>query len=175
VTDERDLPAGRLSSWMAEVASGDDVDVPCGTCTACCRSSFFIHLEPDEQRTIAAIPRALLFPAPGRPKGHLVLGYDERGHCPMLVEDRCSIYDVRPRTCRRYDCRVYAAAGLDPLDDDKPLVAAQVRRWHFVDDDGAVRAVAVRLRASGDAPRAAGDVAMAAVVEVVRSRAAREP
>ena len=32
----------------------------------------------------------------------------------------CSIYDHRPRTCRTFDCRVFAAAGV-AVDADKPL------------------------------------------------------
>jgi Fe-S-cluster containining protein len=106
-----------------------DADVPCRTCTACCRSSQFVHIAPDESDTLAHVPTDLLFPAPGLPDGHVVLGYDENGHCPMLTDTGCSIYEHRPRTCRSYDCRVYAATGLHP--DDKPLVAEHVRRWEF--------------------------------------------
>ena len=90
--------------WFEQTA-----EVPCGSCVACCRSSMFIQIEPDEKRTIARIPRELLFPAPGRPKGHWVMGYDEAWRCPMLVEERCSIYEDPPRTCRMFDCRVMAA------------------------------------------------------------------
>ncbi|HJV08323.1 MAG TPA: YkgJ family cysteine cluster protein, partial [Acidimicrobiales bacterium] len=93
------LPAGRFSTWLAQLAGGD-VDVPCGACTACCTSSQFVHIGPDESETLARIPPALLFPAPGLPKGHVVMGYDERGHCPMFVDGGCSIYEARPRTCR---------------------------------------------------------------------------
>jgi hypothetical protein len=103
------------------------------------------------------------------------MGYDERGHCPMLVDDRCSIYEYRPRTCRTYDCRVFAAAGLSAADDGKPLVDERARRWRFehptsvdVADHDAVRAAAVSLRASQDEARTAIEVAVLAV----RSRAA---
>ncbi|HET7720760.1 MAG TPA: YkgJ family cysteine cluster protein, partial [Acidimicrobiales bacterium] len=101
------LPAGRFSTWLVRIG----VDVPCGTCTACCTSSQFVHIGPDERDTLSRIPKALLFPAPGQPKGHVVMGYDERGHCPMFVDGACSIYEHRPRTCRTYDCRVFPAAG----------------------------------------------------------------
>jgi uncharacterized protein len=82
--DAHDVPAGRFSAWLGQIGA----DVPCGTCTACCTSSQFVHIEPDEAETLARIPRALLFPAPGRPKGHVLMGYDERGHCPMFVDGR---------------------------------------------------------------------------------------
>ena len=81
--------------------------VPCDGCTACCRSAQFVTIGPEESDTLAHVPPALLFPAPGASAGTLLLGYDERGHCPMLVDDRCSIYDHRPRACRTYDCRVF--------------------------------------------------------------------
>ena len=128
------LSAGGFSDWLVEIQGairgGGSSQVPCGSCTACCTSSQFIHIEPDEGDALAHIPAELLFPAPGRPPGHVLLGYDERGHCPMLVDGACSIYAHRPRTCRTYDCRVFAAAGVDP-GEDKPLIAGRARMWQF--------------------------------------------
>lgn len=132
--DEPTLAAGDFSPWMERMQGAlqgqRGSDVPCGGCTACCTSSQFIHIEPDEADTLAHIPVDLLFPAPRLPFGHVLLGYDERGHCPMLVDDQCSIYEHRPRTCRTYDCRVLPAAGLEG-DEDKVLIARQARRWRF--------------------------------------------
>ena len=132
-------------------------DVPCGSCTACCTSSQFIHIGPDESDTLAHIPNELLFPAPRLPRGHVLMGYDSRGHCPMLVDGKCTIYEHRPRTCRTYDCRVFPAAGVEP-DDDKPVIAEQARRWRFsvpTDDDraqhDAIRAAAQYLGEHPDA------------------------
>ena len=48
----------------------------------------------------------------------------------MLIDNQCSIYEHRPRTCRTYDCRVFPAAAVDP-GPDKPLIAGQARRWRF--------------------------------------------
>ena len=56
------------------------------------------------------------------------MGHDEQGRCPMLRDDRCSIYEHRPRTCRTYDCRVFAAAGID---GDRDEITARTRRWRF--------------------------------------------
>ena len=131
-----ELPAGDFSSWLSDMRaalrSERGADVPCGGCTACCTSSQFVHIGPDETDTLAHIPPALLFPAPLLPRGHVVLGYDERGHCPMLVDNRCSIYEHRPRACRTYDCRIFPAAGLEVGDDeDKDLIARRARRWRF--------------------------------------------
>ena len=112
-TAQHDLPAGDFSSWLSELQRAlrgeRSSDVPCDGCTACCKSSQFIHVAPDEADTLAHVPGELLFPAPGLPDGHVLMGYDERGHCPMLIDDRCSIYEHRPRTCRTYDCRVLSS------------------------------------------------------------------
>jgi Fe-S-cluster containining protein len=130
------LDAGELGPWLrvmrGAVRGESGSDVPCNGCTACCRASQFVLVEPDERDTLARIPPELLFPAPQLPRGHRVLGYDERGHCPMLVDDRCSIYEHRPRACRAYDCRVFAATGVE-LDEDptKAEVVARVRSWRF--------------------------------------------
>jgi Fe-S-cluster containining protein len=132
LADADALATGEFSAWLAGMQAAlrgeRGSDVPCGGCTACCTASQFIHIGPDETETLARIPQALLFPAPLMPEGHVVLGHDERGHCPMLVDGRCSIYADRPRTCRTYDCRVFAATGLVPEDG---LIAERAGRWRF--------------------------------------------
>jgi Fe-S-cluster containining protein len=151
-----DLPAGDFGAWLAGTRAAArgaaDAVVPCDGCTACCTSSQFVHIGPDEVDTLAHVPPELLVPAPGRPPGHVVLGYDDRGHCPMLRDGRCSIYDHRPRTCRTYDCRVFAATGIHDDEGTKVEITRRVRRWRFdvtgVDDAtrlAAVRAAAVYL------------------------------
>jgi hypothetical protein len=130
------LPAGNFSEWLRDtegsLRSGDGgTDVPCGGCTACCRSSMFIHIKPEETQTIRRIPRALLFPAPGRPTGHVLMGYNDKGHCPMLVDDKCSIYEYRPQTCRSYDCRVFAATGVPVDRQTQPDIEDRVESWVF--------------------------------------------
>jgi Fe-S-cluster containining protein len=155
VTDDP-VPAGELSSWFAAMQVAlrgeGDSEVPCGRCTACCRSAQFVHIEPDETDTLAHVPAALRVRAPGRPRGHVVLGYDEHGRCPMLGEHGCTIYDHRPRTCRTYDCRVFAATGIAP-DPTQPAVAERVRRWRFVVDTPAARRLRHELeRAAASRP-----------------------
>lgn len=133
--DACDLPAGVFSSWLSQIQDAirgqRASEVPCGDCTACCTASQFIHIGPGEVGTLSRIPAELLFPAPRLPRGHVLLGYDEQGHCPMLVESRCTIYEDRPRTCRTYDCRVFAAAGLEVEEAEKSLIAERVRCWRF--------------------------------------------
>jgi uncharacterized protein len=142
--------AGSFAVWARDaqevLRTGGTSDVPCDGCTACCRSSQFVHIAPDEADALAHVPKPLLFPAPGLPAGHVLLGYDERGHCPMLVDDRCSIYEHRPRACRTYDCRVFAATGTRLV--DKPLVTERVTRWRFDVDTDADRAHAGAIGAA---------------------------
>ena len=134
VDDTTPLAAGRFSVWLDEIngALRDErpSDVPCNGCTACCRSSQFVHIGPDELDTLARIPVGLLFPAPGQAEGNVVLGYDENGNCPMLIDDKCSIYEHRPWTCRTYDCRIFTATGVD-VDEAQPEIAHRVARWRF--------------------------------------------
>jgi len=152
------LAAGVFSEWLEEVrgaiAGDNESDVACGECTACCTSSQFVLVAPDETDALAHIPKALRFAAPRQPVGHVLMGYDEHGRCPMLVDNRCSIYEHRPRTCRTYDCRVFPAAGVEVDDEPKALIAQRVRRWRFdypTPDDrarhDAVKAAAVFVRA----------------------------
>jgi len=129
------IDAGPFATWLvatdAAISAQEETQVPCGGCTACCTSSQFVYVGPGELDTIAHIPAALLFPAPGLPAGHYVLGYDEEGRCPMLVDGGCSIYEHRPRACRVYDCRVMAAAGVEPDLPEQEDLAARVRQWSF--------------------------------------------
>jgi hypothetical protein len=56
--DEKE--AGDFSSWLAGMQAAirgeRGSDVPCDGCTACCTSSQFIHVGPDETDTLARIP-----------------------------------------------------------------------------------------------------------------------
>lgn len=178
VDDHAALDAGPLRAWVdavrAALAGDADSDVACDGCVACCASSQFVHIGPDEVDALAHIPSALLFPAPGAPAGHVLMGYDERGRCPMLGERGCTVYAHRPRTCRTYDCRVFAATGVDVAEGDpaKAAIAARARRWRFAPDDpalrGALAAAAAYLRdradaLGADAPPTATSRAVAAV------------
>lgn len=161
ITGEPDLPAGVFSSWLRrtrnDLSAQEGADVPCGECTACCHSSYFIHIGPEETETLTRIPEELLFEAPGQYEGTVLLGYGEDGQCPMLVDEKCSIYEHRPQTCRNYDCRIFPAAGIAPAEDDKALITRRTRRWKFdypgLDDrteHAAVQAAARFLRERAD-------------------------
>ena len=129
------LDAGDFDTWLAGTKAtqldGEDADVPCGNCNACCKSFYFIHITAEDVGALKAIPKELLVQAPSLPTGHFVMGYTEHGHCPMLVNERCSIYSDRPQTCRAYDCRIFAAAEMQPGERDKALVSQQTANWAF--------------------------------------------
>jgi Fe-S-cluster containining protein len=173
---DEELPAGEFAAWLAEMQAamrGEGIaNVPCDGCTACCTASQFVHIGPDEAGTLSHIPPELLFPAPGLPPGHVVLGYDERGHCPLLADGKCSIYAHRPRTCRTYDCRIFAATGIDVDRDDssKTLIGRQARRWKFCFRDAAAREQyeAVRSNAKATASNTAANATQRAV-QVIRT------
>jgi Fe-S-cluster containining protein len=160
--DGTDLAAGEFSTWIAELQAAirgeRDSDVPCDGCTACCTSSQFVHIGPEEAETLARVPAELLFPAPGRPLGHVLMGYDERGHCPMLIDDECTIYEHRPQACRTYDCRVFPAAGVEIDDADKALIAGRARRWQFSYPTGADRTTHEAVRAAASFLAEQGDL-----------------
>lgn len=134
-SDEQNcLKAGKFSRWLDEFIKAmkgeKSIKVPCGHCVACCTPSNFIHIRPTDKDTLKCIPSQVLFPAPGLPKGHFLLGYNDDGQCPMFRGGKCSIYENRPEICRQYDCRVYSATGI-PLDNIKSDIARQVKRWEF--------------------------------------------
>jgi hypothetical protein len=108
----------------------------------------FIHIQPEEIQAIKRIPPEILFQAPWLPKGHLMMGFNEQGHCPMLVDNKCSIYDVRPQTCRDYDCRVFAATGVAVDLKRQPEIAKRVAQWVFQHDSAASKDEQARLKSA---------------------------
>jgi Fe-S-cluster containining protein len=128
------LPAGDFSSWLRDMrralAGTEGMNVACGDCRGCCTSSYYIKIRPHELETRRAVGEVHLEPAPNAPAGTMLMGYGDNGHCAMFSGVNCSIYPVRPETCRTYDCRVFAAAGTTP-GDQKPVISQRVARWRF--------------------------------------------
>jgi hypothetical protein len=158
VEPDAPIDAGPFAEWAVATAVTLRVrgtsDVPCGTCTACCTSYQFVLIEPDEHDTMARIHSDLLVPAPGLPPGHRVLGHDAEGRCPMLIDDACSIYEDRPRTCRTYDCRVLAATDLaGEVTGAQAAIGEQAARWRFRFERDADRRRHAAVQASLDARR----------------------
>lgn len=129
------VAAGPFGKWLNEARAalkGDaGSEVPCGDCVGCCVSSYFIPVRPEDTGARARIPVELLVRMPGATGGNAVMGYREDGTCPMLHAGKCSIYADRPQTCRDYDCRIFAAAGIDAGGEDKHVINRRVRAWRF--------------------------------------------
>jgi Fe-S-cluster containining protein len=139
------IDAGEFGPWLLQATAvlrgTAGADVPCGSCVGCCVSSYFIPVRPEDTAARARIPSALLVQAPGQPPDQRMMGYREDGSCPMLEQNSCTIYADRPQTCRDYDCRIFAAAGIDAGGADKHIINARVRAWRFrYGSDGEQRA-----------------------------------
>jgi Fe-S-cluster containining protein len=146
------MDAGPFGAWLAAARAslrgeGRGLDVPCGDCVGCCTSSLFVHVAPGETATLAVIPKRLLVRAPGRPRGHQLLGFAADGSCPMLKARACSIYEQRPRTCRDYDCRMLAAAGVEAA-GGQDAINERVRTWAFTYESDADRRAHDAVRAA---------------------------
>jgi hypothetical protein len=128
------LPAGDFSQWLRDMrtalAGRGGMDVACGDCRGCCVSSYYVKVRAHETAALARIGEANLEPGPPGDPGSRLLGYRDNGHCRMLVDGHCSIYEDRPETCRGYDCRVFTAAGMN-AGPDKPVINERVARWRF--------------------------------------------
>jgi uncharacterized protein len=124
--------AGEFSKWLVEIRSSlisDSImDVPCGKCIGCCVSSKFVRVQAQETMSIKTIPEELLHKTED---GSYNISFQENGHCSMLVDEKCQIYDNRPKSCRQFDCRIYTAAGLLPNRPEEGNIVSRVKDWKF--------------------------------------------
>jgi Fe-S-cluster containining protein len=150
------LSAGAFSAWLramrAALAGSAGMDVACGECRGCCTSSYFIKVRAHEKEALEHIGAGQLRPVPGATNGNMLMGFDEQGHCFMFANGNCTIYAHRPETCRTYDCRVFAAAGMN-AGEGKLVINERISRWLFEypsdrdrDEHRAVTAAASFLR-----------------------------
>lgn len=145
------VDAGPFGAWLeafrASLRGRGGTDVPCGDCVGCCISSYSILVRPEDTRTLAVIPAHLLTDVPSLGAGVKAMGYYPDGTCPMLQAGRCSIYEDRPQTCRDYDCRLFAAAGID-AGEGKIAINKRVREWRFTYESEAERSSHEAIRAA---------------------------
>jgi Fe-S-cluster containining protein len=147
---ERHVAAGEFGRWLAQTRAAlqgaQGADVPCGDCVGCCVSSYYIPIRRDDAGALARIPLDALVRTPGATGGHAVMGYRADGTCHMLESNKCSIYADRPQTCRDYDCRIFAAAGIDAGDAAKTVINRRVHAWRFTYANDAERLVHDAIR-----------------------------
>jgi Fe-S-cluster containining protein len=111
----------------------------CGSCGLCCDGSLFgrVDLEPDEVEPAKRGRLRVLRSEKGFEQPCAALSPSEHG----LAERHCSVYEDRPRSCRRFTCRLYERHRRDGGSVEERL--AVVRR---------VRLLVARLEASGLTP-----------------------
>jgi uncharacterized protein len=129
------VPAGPFGAWLAQFVAclrGDGgTDVPCGTCVGCCVSGYPVPIRSSDALD-DLLPSEYVVPitrVSTNVSKMLVARAD--GTCPMLQPSGCSIYSRRPLTCRDYDCRVFAAAGIDAGGAERYVINQRVRAWRF--------------------------------------------
>gem|GEM_PF-4569862 len=60
--EKPEIPAGDFSVWLEDIRQvllqDRGIEVPCGGCQACCKSSYFIHIRPEEKRPCAGLTKS---------------------------------------------------------------------------------------------------------------------
>ena len=114
-------PAGSLTRFLRHLETGlkkESVEVPCGSCRACCSDpEFQVDISDEEAKRFPYVEVL----------GRKVLPRQENGACINLNDGICSVYADRPRTCRIYDCR-YHLFGM-PLHQDCKHMQEAVASW----------------------------------------------
>lgn len=128
------VDAGEFGAWLEQalrvLAGQGESEVPCGTCTGCCTSSYYIRIRPRDRAAVARFEAHLVTP-PDITPGDALLGWRADGTCPALEAGKCTIYAQRPMTCRDYDCRVFAAAGVLAGDERRAVINQRIKAWRF--------------------------------------------
>ena len=125
------IAAGEFGQWLQQMRAAlrgeTGSDVPCGDCRGCCVSGYPIVLRD----TDAAIARQLSPQFLAEAGGLQYMTARDDGTCPMLRAGNCSVYAQRPQTCRDYDCRIFAAAGVLPGSAQRQVINERVAAWRF--------------------------------------------
>lgn len=79
----------------------DGTNVPCGSCSLCCK--MMTPLRPEMGDDVSSYQTATCY-HPGKPP-MLILDRLPNGDCFYLGAGGCTIHDRAPYECRKYDCR----------------------------------------------------------------------
>jgi len=162
--------AGSVSAWFRQykkvLQSGGMIaaNVPCAGCSACCRR-YNVELDTDEA------VEGLEFstdPVTGR----ITLKRRPDGSCVHLVDGKCTVYAIRPRACRVYDCRMYVFCGVLPPDS-----VEIVQRWRIdrKTEEDRLLTVALFMAVDEAKPRVSGFDSVARYCRFVLRAVAEQP
>jgi len=73
----------------------------CTRCGMCCDGTLFEYVEVNESERQQLAPLFALHPGAKGPVFHQP--------CPHALHQRCTVYEVRPETCRKYRCKTLIA------------------------------------------------------------------
>jgi Fe-S-cluster containining protein len=94
----------------------DEVQVDCGSCTACC-TGFHIFIELEEREGLEIDNEGCL-------------KRDANDTCTYLKEGKCSIYERRPLPCRSFTCQPMVFSGMASADN--PKLNKALSEWRFL-------------------------------------------
>lgn len=117
-----DKPFGfkSVAEYVAKRDFLSDANVKCGDCNACCKIYEVKKLEGDEESLFV----------------NGVLPREKDGTCSYLIDGKCSVYDRRPKACRRYDCRDIAITRYCISAEDnknKNELNNAILKWNIID------------------------------------------
>lgn len=81
----------------------DQTEVPCGTCTECCKTNQGLFLHPEQGDNVDSYQTRTVIDRHGNAIHMLATTPD--GACVYLGPTGCTIYEQRPLLCRSFDCR----------------------------------------------------------------------
>jgi hypothetical protein len=87
-----------------KLPTNSQTEVPCNTCTECCKSKQALVLHPAQGDDVASY-QVRLATDPGTGATVFLLATKENGECVYLGPTGCTIYERRPLLCRSFDCR----------------------------------------------------------------------
>lgn len=99
--------------WNIKVTTveqpGEDSDVNCGNCEAPCCKGIFVPLLTEKEFFSGKYPIKVIDVPEFKdklPSAENIIGLAVlKNGCIFLKDNKCSIYEDRPKACRIYDCR----------------------------------------------------------------------
>jgi hypothetical protein len=128
-----DRPSGSVTTYLRKSTQGylrdGSANVPCNGCTACCRDpNLFVDVTDEEAKRLKVHQDTNMDQREYKNGVAWVLDRNEKGECVYLIDNRCSIYSERPKSCRQYDCRVHLLGF--PVDPTQTVVNQEgVLQW----------------------------------------------